>query len=143
MPYIGDVMRETLDPLVLELIERIKDMAPEGDRDGVANYVISRIVAASMRPKDGWRYKSLAHAAEVFTAAGDEFRRRMLDPYEDRAIAKNGDIPEYETPRAGNPFESVHTHCCPVHGCKYSYEHCPVAGSGGKCARHFGLCGGD
>ena len=95
MPYVGKMIREALDQHIQRLVAEIVDVVPEADRDGVANYVVSRIVAAAMKPKDGWRYKSLAHAAEVFTAAGDEFRRRMLDPYEDEAIEKNGDIPEY------------------------------------------------
>ena len=43
-----------------------------------------------MRPSPSSR------AIAVFEAAKLEFYRRIAAPYEDRAIAKNGDIPEYQ-----------------------------------------------
>jgi hypothetical protein len=96
MPYIKKELREALDPDIVRLINKVKEEVPEGERDGALNYVISRVVAATMKPDEGWRYVSLARAAEVFTAAGGEFRRRMLDPYETQSILGNGDIPEYK-----------------------------------------------
>jgi hypothetical protein len=100
MPYIDQGVRDILEPEISQLIRRVEANVPEEDREGVANYVISRLVANIMRPGSGWRYKSLSRAAEVFASAGHEFRRRMLDPYEDKAIAKNGDVPEYDSTRS-------------------------------------------
>jgi len=64
-------------------------------RKGLCNYIISRIVAGGMKPNQ-WSYTSLSEARAVFTDAGEEFTRRMIAPYEGKAIEKNGDVPEYE-----------------------------------------------
>lgn len=64
-------------------------------RKGLCNYIISRIVAGGMKPSE-WSYTSLSEARAVFTDAGEEFTRRMIAPYEDKAREKNGDVSEYE-----------------------------------------------
>jgi hypothetical protein len=94
MPYIkaDDRLRvmKHLNPLLDEL-----KAIPDDEIDGVLNYVISRIVASTLG-WCGWRYRLAARAIAVFEAAKLEFYRRIAAPYEDRAIAKNGDIPEYQ-----------------------------------------------
>ena len=81
---------------VQSLINHLRQITDEDNIDGVLNYVISRVVAGTAKPDSGWNYKSLSRAHEVFNAAGNEFYRRLLAPYEDRAIEKKGDIPEYK-----------------------------------------------
>lgn len=102
MPYIDEETKaaivsgnigEEFNPLP-ELCMALQ-LLPDDKRDGAVNYVISTIVASSMRPDDGWRYNSLLRAYGTFLAAAAEFYRRLVAPYEDKAIAKNGDIPEY------------------------------------------------
>lgn len=93
MPYVSDIDRAPVDGPLNALLDRLK-ATPDDKLDGVLNYVISRLVAGSFG-KDGWRYRLIARAVAVFKAAGDEFYRRVAGPYEDKAIAKNGDIPEY------------------------------------------------
>lgn len=96
MPYIAgedrNLVLEAMDPLVIALRE-----VPDDKIDGVLNYVISRLVAGTLVPpcKGGWRYRLIARAIAVFEAAKLEFYRRVAAPYEDKAIAKNHDIPEY------------------------------------------------
>ena len=98
MPYIVKTRRELIDENINSLIEILQQDEDGEDKEGDCNYIISRIVAGGMKPKTGWRYKWLSRAHEVFVAAGDEFSRRLLGPYEDKAVVKNGDIPEYQNP---------------------------------------------
>lgn len=114
MPYINEEMKSHKIDLIAEatenepeqfnnipfidkvddVIKHIRYIDPE-DQEGVVNYTISRIVAGSFRPDTGWRYKWLNRAYGTFLSAAAEFYRRLVAPYEDKAIAKNGDIPEY------------------------------------------------
>jgi hypothetical protein len=103
---------------------------PDNDKDGALNYLVSELVAQSMKPVGGWRYHNLhrcyaitmsagadfhancrqnhsyvyfyagnacIRAYGVFMAAAAEFYRRLPAPYEDLAIAKNGDIEAYKS----------------------------------------------
>jgi hypothetical protein len=93
MPYVSQEDRDQIAMPLENLLDRLKAV-PDDKLDGVLNYVVSRLVAGSFG-KAGWRYRLIARAVAVFKAAGDEFYRRVAGPYEDKAIAKNGDIPEY------------------------------------------------
>tara|TARA_Y100000034_G_scaffold80510_1_gene96599 strand:- start:1536 stop:1865 length:330 start_codon:yes stop_codon:yes gene_type:complete len=107
MPYIPDENREettrsagtTLNLCIEEIIAHLQSL-DDDQKEGTCNYIISRIVAGGLKPPTGWRYMWLARAHQTFLAAAAEFYRRLLGPYEDRAIAKNGDIPEYADPFA-------------------------------------------
>jgi hypothetical protein len=87
---------------------------------GQANYCICRILLEGMKPETGWGYHSLsdtvmacdaainlvydvqreqkledAEVADAISVLGDvvvEIERRLLGPYEDTAILKNGDM---------------------------------------------------
>jgi hypothetical protein len=94
MPYVPIDIRSVLNPKIDELITLLKSY-PDS-LEGNCNYTITRIVAASMKPDAGWRYANLSRAQEVFNAAGLEFNRRLVAPYEDKCIVKNGDLDEYK-----------------------------------------------
>lgn len=82
-----------------ELVEAIGDhisRLPNDEKEGTANYAISRIVASGLKPHNGWRYIWLNRAYGTFLSAAAEFYRRVVSKYEDDCIKKNGDIPEYE-----------------------------------------------
>jgi hypothetical protein len=51
-----------------------------------------------MKPKDGWRYKWINRAVGVLDCLKFEFYRRLAAPYEDKAVARNGDLPCYAPP---------------------------------------------
>ena len=98
----------------------IKDLAKRIRVRGDANYCICRILLESMKPETGWSYHSLsdvvmacdaawnlvydvqreqkledAQVADAISVLGDvttEIERRLLGPYEDKAILKNGDL---------------------------------------------------
>lgn len=96
MPYVTKLDRILVDTDLDRLIA-VMPRCPEDDvcPAGIINYVITRIVAQTSRPCRGWSYASLSKALAIFRDAEAEMRRRLLDPYEDKAISKNGDIPEY------------------------------------------------
>lgn len=96
MPYVQEADKLYLQRAgLLEVVQAIKDY-PQEDREGVVNYTISTIVAETMKPETGWRYKWLNRAYGTFHSAATEFYRRLVAPYEDNCIEKNGDISSYE-----------------------------------------------
>lgn len=94
MPYIKTGGRVQYDFEIDELVSTIRD---NDNEDGDCNYVVSRIVAGAMKPAEGWKYAAIARAIAVLECAKLELYRRLAAPYEDGAIQKNGDIPEYFT----------------------------------------------
>lgn len=100
MPYINPNDRQFIDPTIALLIENMAEMDGSNGplASGLVNYVITCVVTSTMKPPGGWSYTSLSRALAVFRDAEAEMRRRLLDPYEDKAIIKNGDVPEYAQP---------------------------------------------
>lgn len=107
MPYISEKDREKnqydsdnfhydINEYIDNIISHIKENFHIEDREGITNYCISRIIAGSMKPDEGWRYRYLNRAYGTFFSAAAEFYRRLVAPYEDECIKKNGDIPEYK-----------------------------------------------
>jgi len=41
-------------------------------------------------------YQNLSDVIAALNDSAEEIRRRLLIPYEDKAIEKNGDLPEYK-----------------------------------------------
>jgi len=89
MPYIKQEHRFSIDSVLSSLSSYAVD-------PGDVNYAITQIVCKVMKPDSGWTYSSLSAARAIFRDAHDEFTRRLMDPYEDAACRRNGDIPEYE-----------------------------------------------
>jgi len=91
MPYIADDRRVKFDPSIKELQDNLREL---GNSEGDLNYIISRLIGSAFQ--DETRYHMIARVRGVLGDVGDEFYRRLAVPYEDMAIAKNGDIPEYK-----------------------------------------------
>jgi hypothetical protein len=91
MPYVDQEVRKVYDPLIEALQEEI---LAEGDTPGDLNYVISRIVGRVW--KNTPRYKTICIVIGTLVCVAFEFYRRVAGGYEDKAIKKNGDIPEYD-----------------------------------------------
>lgn len=88
MPYIRPERREDLDPMVDALAAKLREMScVRGD----LNYVVTQLVLSALKPESGWSYHSLSDTISVLRDAADEIARRMLGPYEDKAVIKNGD----------------------------------------------------
>ena len=103
MPYIKDEQRAKINYLIVGTVNGINYI--ESDvlkKPGIVNYVITRIVARSLKPKDGWSYHSLSRAIAVLRDAAAEMERRLMAPYEQGKRGENGDVMEY-----ANPFPLV------------------------------------
>ena len=97
MPYINKEDRTWIPDHAIDLLSRkIRDV-PSGKRKGALNYVVSRL-ALQVFGTTG--YGEISEAIAALNDAAAEIRRRVLDPYEDQAIAKSGDLPELETSRS-------------------------------------------
>jgi hypothetical protein len=64
-------------------------------RPGIVNYVVTRLVASTLEPDEGWSYHSISRALAVLSDAKAEMRRRLMDVIENNAIVRNGDLQEY------------------------------------------------
>ena len=101
MPYIAPKDRQKLDPLIDELAEKIvaeaKGYEYDGAFAGLLNYTCTRLALKIIKLQFGKvRYWLLAIVCGTFKNVADEFYRRMGVPYEDKQIAKSGDVDLYE-----------------------------------------------
>lgn len=89
MPYIDRHVRKRLD-------EHIEKLAEEMSAPGDLSYIISRLATVfgttHFQYTTAGYYTNLATIYGVLTATAEEFRRRVLDPYEDRKRMNNGDV---------------------------------------------------
>jgi hypothetical protein len=102
MPYIRPDHRNVLDPAIGELAKRIADIAralpEETGFAGLLNYACTSLAMQVVQERfAGIRYGTIATVTGVFKNVADEFYRRVASPYEDAQIAKNGDVPAYES----------------------------------------------
>ncbi len=94
MPYIAEGDRVKIDSELESLASKIILVTDENNIEGVMNYTISRLVNMSMIAGHT-RYSKINRIMGVLECVKQEFYRRLATGYEDKAIAKNGDIPEY------------------------------------------------
>ena len=97
MPYIPAAERKVCDGLIDELAGCLDGLARgnggEGAFAGLLNYACTRLALQVVRRRyGGMRYWLIAILSGIFTNLGQEFYRRLAVPYEDRQIAKNGDV---------------------------------------------------
>ena len=90
MPYIEERFRKVLDPHIEGLQKALAEL---GGQEGDLNYTISRLVGAAFLNET--RYHTIARVTGVLANVKDEFYRRLGIPYENLAIEKNGDVPEF------------------------------------------------
>ena len=94
MPYIKTERRIRLDASINRLVDKLWLLGQPVKGD--LNYVVTRLVLAALKPEAGWNYQSLSDAVGALQDAADEIKRRMLAPYEDHCIKRNGDIEELQ-----------------------------------------------
>lgn len=86
MPYIDrDLARELL-ALPLGNLERVSTFTP-----GALNFALSQVAIQYLHRK-GVNYTDLNDVMGAFTAAQQEFYRRVVVPYEEIKMKQNGDI---------------------------------------------------
>ena len=97
MPYIPQEMRDEIDQQIDDLVAIcLKSPGMQAKIDGVANYIITRVVLSLLRPSGGWNYAAIADVIKTFECAKLEIYRSLAAPYEAQAMLKNGDVKEYE-----------------------------------------------
>ena len=68
---------------------------PSGKVKGAFNYFVMRLWLCTFFPNNKVGYTSLSDAIKVFDDMKVECERRLMGPYEDYCIEKNGDLPEF------------------------------------------------
>jgi hypothetical protein len=101
MPYIAPKDRVTLDPLIDELAGRIvaqaREHGYEGAFAGLLNYTCTRLALKIVRLQFGsMKYWLIALVTGTFKTIADEFYRRVAAPYEEKQMAKSGDVDLYK-----------------------------------------------
>jgi hypothetical protein len=97
MPYIKKEDRELYDDLVSIIVDTLMHRTcdeTKQDTDAIKghhNYIMF-VLALEIANKLGIRYHTLQDIIGTFECCKNEFLRRVVDPYEDKAILKNGDI---------------------------------------------------
>ncbi len=94
MPYIPQDDRKQYDAAIAAIAAGLSQKSPDR-RKGHANYVITQILrkAWGVDEASGESYSSYADVVGTLESAKLEIYRRWVAPYEDKAIAKNGDLP--------------------------------------------------
>jgi hypothetical protein len=101
MPYIAAQQRTELDGSIDQLAEGIVRLAQEQQADGaiagLLNYACTRLALTVARQRFGpMRYWVVALITGTFKNIADEFYRRIGEPYENRQMARNGDVDLYQ-----------------------------------------------
>ncbi|KKN98891.1 hypothetical protein LCGC14_0141320 [marine sediment metagenome] len=94
MPYIKEEEREKYDHLIDKLAVIFNGLDGNDELSGDLNYVIFRLAYLLTHTQTGGKrkYARMAVVLSALNEAGEEFRRRIMGPYEDEAITKNGDV---------------------------------------------------
>ena len=121
MPYILSQLngllekdRKRLEPhlekLVAEIVNICEEKPPEEKVNywkGACNYTITVTLNRVPRKLLGsWRYAMVNDVVGIIGCVFGEFYRRLAGPYEDKAIQKNGDLPEYAEMNPKKPEEA-------------------------------------
>jgi len=96
MPYILPEKRDQLDPILEQLSKKLEEMGCVG---GDLNYTINKLADHYITVR-GLRYQHLEAVMGTLESSKAEFYRRVVAPYEDTAIEKNGDC--YKNINKGN-----------------------------------------
>lgn len=91
MPYIKDFLRGELDPLVTDLTDKVFSLhKTEGrDRDGMLNYVITKLLLQSYPSTS---YKVYNEIIGVLECCKLEFYRKQVAEYENQKEFENGSV---------------------------------------------------
>lgn len=87
MPYIDPGIRKIYDRHVDALAKEIFQM---GIEPGDITYVVYRLGKKIFKTTP--RYKTWSAIRNALEDSVSELRRRIIDPYEDKALERNGDV---------------------------------------------------
>lgn len=87
MPYIDQKTRDELEPSLKPLLDKIGINTKKGE----LTYILYSIALKYLNTH-GRSYQNISETVSSLADAENEMRRRILGPYEDQAIERNGDI---------------------------------------------------
>jgi hypothetical protein len=88
MPYIIPSIREEVDVSIYHVAADIRGLSKS-----VLTYTIFKLMKLWVFTSAGdFNYQNMSDACAAARDAEHEFRRRYMDPYEDKKIQENGDI---------------------------------------------------
>jgi hypothetical protein len=88
MPYIKNEEK-------IKFIKFINNLVSYINSKGDLNYVICELVGQYIA-QTGVSYINMSEKIDAVHDAETELRRRLLDPYEDKKIMENGDVPSFK-----------------------------------------------
>ena len=91
MPYIPQDARPQYDQAIADVTEKLLALSDD-DAKGHLNYVVYSIVKRYLETRGMRYFRAQDFIGGVLTCCQMECYRRLLGPYEDQAIAKNGDV---------------------------------------------------
>lgn len=89
MPYVN---KEAKERMAENLLGADDHFYPDPKNIGELNFVITSIVTEYMERQPKFNYETLNGVYGAMQLAAAEFKRRLIDPYEDTKIAENGDV---------------------------------------------------
>ncbi len=99
MPYIKSHLRGSIDDKIEDLVNSIHNLyigneEVNKNKNGVANYVITRIILGLLKPNNGWNYDSLSDVNKTLECSKQEIYFRLVSLYESNKTQENGDVRE-------------------------------------------------
>jgi hypothetical protein len=89
MPYISKERRKDYDYDICRLVDSLKYNRDHVTED--STYIVYKLIK-EVFGKDGYGWITKSNAIRVLDCAKEEYRRKVLNPHEDDAIKRNGDI---------------------------------------------------
>lgn len=86
MPYIDKARRPAFEPALAAIAAKLSSRRP-----GELNYVVYSLVQRVLA-REGMSYTKANALLGTVNRSVDELYRRLVAPYEDQAIKKNGDV---------------------------------------------------
>lgn len=91
MPYIKQEKRDVLETAITAVVDGLRQLESDDDQnnfEGNFNYVISSIIARCYNIS----YRSINDVQGVLKCVGDEYKRKVVDPYEAQKEFENGPV---------------------------------------------------
>ena len=91
MPYIPKTRRKEYEKAISRIVYFLTNVE-ENDAKGELNYIIFSIIKRYIDEKGLRYFRAQDFIGGTLTCCQMELYRRILGPYEDKAIEKNGDV---------------------------------------------------
>jgi hypothetical protein len=91
MPYIPQDQRPQYEQAIQDVVDKLLKLE-DNDAKGHLNFLVYSIIKRYLEQRGMRYFRAQDFIGGVLTCCQMECYRRLLGPYEDQAIAKNGDV---------------------------------------------------